>query len=763
MLDETMEGLIIRLAMQSQRPNDLQELVKELLKHGRSAGVGAEEESEVVRCLSVLERILSEKKKVSVRDIGAIEEAIESMSLKVITSFESHIQEFMTLWGEARETLSKLKENSDKLLEMQIQAIESKLQVCKFVTTRELNELKAMAAEEEEDEVKQDLVEQLHAQLASLHLCSKEPDTESAKRIIEELQQDDSTGGNERISALLTQLKEKVLSDMVIGNMEIFELRSHYAGTDNRFKLRVLEARLESLDILSMITPDAAAILQKEAQLMEDTEDSRSAAETSDRQLKEKRSRGKFLQRMVLSASSVKCETGGLLAKGRFEQEVRLGRYRGRALIAIKTWQNEKTFEFAENELLQMHYIGSHPNIVALFGYYRNEGSQCLHIVSEYAQHGTLAALLNDHETYPYFSTRQGLGWLMDLASAIEHIHGRNIKHGDIRPENLFVFDNFKVKLGGFVCATSKDSLVVMDNFNAPEVRKGWGIFFASDIYSWAMTAFQIFSRKPPVHGSSCKQNIQTAMTGVVLTDRTFYDVLRSLLVRCMNNNIKDRPSIIDLCDGILDIFESLDDITDLSSAEAMKTISLQLEQEKSTTLRLEKHLKLAIDACLTKGLRLFTNESLREAVKSLCSDRETALLCYGPVGEWNTSIVTDMSNLFCDSHFNDDISNWDVRSVTDMSLMFKGCSKFNQPLAKWNVSNVVNMTTMFYGASSFNQPLKTWNVCQVTNMSFLFGKTAQFNQSIEDWDVSNIIKMSGMFFGAQRFNFLINLCPNGA
>jgi hypothetical protein len=95
MLDEAMEGLIIRLATQSQRPNDLQELVKELLKHGRSAGVGAEEESEIVRCLSVLERILSA---VSVRDIGAIEEAIESISLKVMTSFESHIQEFMTLW-----------------------------------------------------------------------------------------------------------------------------------------------------------------------------------------------------------------------------------------------------------------------------------------------------------------------------------------------------------------------------------------------------------------------------------------------------------------------------------------------------------------------------------------------------------------------------------------------------------------------------------------------------------------------------------------
>merc|ERR1719331_3253778 len=51
----------------------------------------------------------------------------------------------------------------------------------------------------------------------------------------------------------------------------------------------------------------------------------------------------------------------------------------------------------------------------------------------------------------------------------------------------------------------------------------------------------------------------------------------------------------------------------------------------------------------------------------------------YGPIGEWDVSLVTDMSGLFRDAKsFKADISKWDVSSVTSMKRMFYGATSFN-------------------------------------------------------------------------------------
>jgi surface protein len=43
----------------------------------------------------------------------------------------------------------------------------------------------------------------------------------------------------------------------------------------------------------------------------------------------------------------------------------------------------------------------------------------------------------------------------------------------------------------------------------------------------------------------------------------------------------------------------------------------------------------------------------------------------------------------------NQDIGDWDVGKVTDMSGMFIGADAFNQDIGRWNVSNVTNMYQM--------------------------------------------------------------------
>ena len=143
----------------------------------------------------------------------------------------------------------------------------------------------------------------------------------------------------------------------------------------------------------------------------------------------------------------------------------------------------------------------------------------------------------------------------------------------------------------------------------------------------------------------------------------------------------------------------------------------------------------------------------------------------------WDVSNITNMSEMFAYSQFNQDISSWKVNKVVSMQGMFAGATKFNQNIGDWDVSNVADMSYMFSGATSFNQDIGSWNVAKVTNMKGMFGSNAdynylqnigfgavgvtyfprpgasKFNQNLNTWNVSNVTDMSNMFAGATSFN----------
>ena len=74
-----------------------------------------------------------------------------------------------------------------------------------------------------------------------------------------------------------------------------------------------------------------------------------------------------------------------------------------------------------------------------------------------------------------------------------------------------------------------------------------------------------------------------------------------------------------------------------------------------------------------------------------------------------DTSEITDMIGVFCDSEFNGDISNWDVSNVEDMFRLFYK-SKFNGDISKWDVSNVKTMFKMFEKCPLEKNPPKWYN-----------------------------------------------------
>lgn len=150
------------------------------------------------------------------------------------------------------------------------------------------------------------------------------------------------------------------------------------------------------------------------------------------------------------------------------------------------------------------------------------------------------------------------------------------------------------------------------------------------------------------------------------------------------------------------------------------------------------------------------TNDTIRVAVRSYCNSmtNNQAIEEYGPIGTWDTSNITDMSELFENyAHFNESIDQWNVSNVKYMNHMFNGASNFNQPLASWDVSKVVNMSSMFCLASRFNQPINSWDVSNVTDMNNMFKLASDFNQPLNSWNVSSVTSMKGMFQNAVSFN----------
>lgn len=116
-------------------------------------------------------------------------------------------------------------------------------------------------------------------------------------------------------------------------------------------------------------------------------------------------------------------------------------------------------------------------------------------------------------------------------------------------------------------------------------------------------------------------------------------------------------------------------------------------------------------------------------------------------INSWDVSNVTNMSDMFGDSPFNQDISSWEVSIVTNMSYMFSG-TPFNQDLSGWDVSNVTNMIEMF-SDSQFDKDISSWDVSNVTNMSNMFYENLQFNQDLSSWNVINVTICNGFSQGA--------------
>ena len=156
--------------------------------------------------------------------------------------------------------------------------------------------------------------------------------------------------------------------------------------------------------------------------------------------------------------------------------------------------------------------------------------------------------------------------------------------------------------------------------------------------------------------------------------------------------------------------------------------------------------------------LKAAVNSCLAASPSGACNCDSAAVDCgpavYDGITQWNTALVTDMSELFKSAQsFNADISAWNTTAVTNMQFMFQAAAAFNQDISSWNTNNVRFMAYAFHQASAFNQNIAAWNTEKVEDMQGVFEQAPAFNQNIGAWNTAKVTNLESAFNGASAFN----------
>ncbi|MDQ0112994.1 Stk1 family PASTA domain-containing Ser/Thr kinase [Paenibacillus harenae] len=148
----------------------------------------------------------------------------------------------------------------------------------------------------------------------------------------------------------------------------------------------------------------------------------------------------------------------------------------------------------------------SHPNVVSIYDVGQEEDTH--YIVMEYVEGNNLNEIIQERAP---LQADEAVRIAMQICDALDHAHQNHIIHRDIKPHNILIGKNGRVKVTDFGIAravtsstiTQTGSVIGSVHYFSPEHAKGINTGEKSDIYSLGIVLYQMLTARLPFLGES--------------------------------------------------------------------------------------------------------------------------------------------------------------------------------------------------------------------------------------------------------------------
>src|SRR5437588_5098791 len=198
-----------------------------------------------------------------------------------------------------------------------------------------------------------------------------------------------------------------------------------------------------------------------------------------------------------------KLGTGGM-ANVYLAEDQELGRRVAIKLLDERHAQDEQFVERFRREA-ESAAGPSHPNVVSIYD--RGEAEGTYYIAMEYLEGKTLKELLVSRGPTP---VRVAIDYTRQILSALEFAHRAGIVHRDIRPHNVIVAPDGRLKGTDFGIARSGSSqmteagaIIGTAQYLSPEQAQGAPVHPSSDLYSVGVVLYEMLTGTVPFTGDT--------------------------------------------------------------------------------------------------------------------------------------------------------------------------------------------------------------------------------------------------------------------
>ena len=292
----------------------------------------------------------------------------------------------------------------------------------------------------------------------------------------------------------------------------------------------------------------------------------------------------------------------------------------------------------------------NHPNIVAVY----DTGEEIIedatgrsiavpYIVMEYVEGHTVKDLISDGTAVPI---NEAIEIVSGVLSALQYSHANHLVHRDIKPGNIMLTSDGKVKVMDFGIARAlTDSQATMTQTNAvvgtaqylsPEQARGETVDARSDLYSTGVVLFELLTGRPPFKGDSAVAVAYQHVEQIPPTPSSILsdipDSLDRVVLKSLAKNREDRyPSATAMLADLQRVAQGLDvgaPPADSWATEVLPAAGLASARTAATTqmAAVPSHAPAAAMAATSTSLpAVATDDSANEATKA--RKRRTAII----------------------------------------------------------------------------------------------------------------------------------------